>query len=235
VGSSSDTSYCAFTKAIEHLGDRWCLLIIRELAMFGPQGFNALATGLPGHVSRSVLTERLRRLEQFGLIARSSEEGPRAPYRLARAGEQLVPALMAIDRWAGEWVPEDPAIAERDPSVIVRWLHRRLDPAAAPQRTAAVEVRLPGADPERVWLLVGADVEPTLCKDDPLLGDDRYVYLEADPPSLMPVARGVRTWREALADQSVRLFGAPDLVAALPSWFGEPGAPTVRNLALAAS
>jgi hypothetical protein len=141
---------------------------------------------------------------------------------------------MAFRKWADQWVPEDAAVAQRDPSVIVRWLHRRVDPAAAPERTAAIEVRLPGADPERVWLLVGADVEPTLGKDDPVLGDDRYVYLEADPPSLLPVARGVRSWREALADQSVRLFGAPDLVAALPSWFGESSAPTVRNLALAA-
>ncbi len=64
MGSSEKTEYCAFTKAVEHLGDRWSLLIVRELALFGPQGFNTLATGLPGHVSRSVLTDKLRKLEK---------------------------------------------------------------------------------------------------------------------------------------------------------------------------
>ena len=48
VGSSEFIGYCSYTKAIEHLGDRWSLLIVRELGMFGPQGFNDLATGLPG-------------------------------------------------------------------------------------------------------------------------------------------------------------------------------------------
>jgi DNA-binding HxlR family transcriptional regulator len=47
MGSSATTEYCAFTKAVEHLGDRWSLLIVRELAEFGPRGFNSLATGLP--------------------------------------------------------------------------------------------------------------------------------------------------------------------------------------------
>ena len=66
MGSSEKTEYCAFTKAVEHLGDRWGLLIVRELALLGPQGFNTLATGLPGHVSQSVLTDKLRELEEMG-------------------------------------------------------------------------------------------------------------------------------------------------------------------------
>ena len=61
--------YCSFTKAIEHLGDRWSLFILRALAMLGPQGFNELATGLPGRISRSVLADRLRKLENLGLVA----------------------------------------------------------------------------------------------------------------------------------------------------------------------
>ena len=62
--------YCSFTKAIEHLGDRWSLLIVRQLGVFGPLGFNELARSLPGRISRSVLIERLRRLETLGLVER---------------------------------------------------------------------------------------------------------------------------------------------------------------------
>ena len=70
MGSSEFVGYCSYTKAIEHLGDRWSLLVLRELGMFGAQGFNDLTTGLPGRISRSVLADRLRRLEVLGLVAR---------------------------------------------------------------------------------------------------------------------------------------------------------------------
>ena len=70
MGSSQTGNYCAFTKAIERLGDRWSLLIVRELVVFGRQGFNTLAEGLPGHVSRSVLAGKLRKLEELGIVAR---------------------------------------------------------------------------------------------------------------------------------------------------------------------
>lgn len=89
--------YCPYNKAVEHLGDRWSLLIVKELAMHGSSGFNALADGLPG-VSRSVLARRLRKLGELGLIARDASVRTRvAPYRLAPAGQQLVPTLLSLD------------------------------------------------------------------------------------------------------------------------------------------
>ena len=68
MGSSASDNYCAFTKAVERLGDRWSLLIVRELVLFGSQGFNSLANGLPGHISRSVLSDKLRKLEEWGSL-----------------------------------------------------------------------------------------------------------------------------------------------------------------------
>ena len=60
MGSPEFPGYCSFTKAIEHLGDRWSLLIVRQLGASGTLGFNELARSLPGRISRSVLTTRLR-------------------------------------------------------------------------------------------------------------------------------------------------------------------------------
>ena len=218
MGSSASTDYCAFTKAVEHLGDRWSLLIVRELAQFGPQGFNALAAGLPGHVSRSVLTEKLRRLEELGIVARPEASG-RAPYRLTPAGEQMVPALMALRQWAEQWLPEDPAVAERDPAMILWWLHHRVTVSALPERQVALEIGLHTRDSDRFWLLLARDQAPTLCLEDPMLAPERYVHLETDGAALLPIARGVRTFTDAIRAGSVRLFGDPELVAALPTWF----------------
>jgi DNA-binding HxlR family transcriptional regulator len=228
MGSSAKTDYCAFTKAVEHLGDRWSLLIVRELAQFGPQGFNTLASGLPGRVSRSVLAAKLRKLEEIGLVARDpSSLGRSAPYCLTPAGEQLVPTLMSLWGWAEHWIPEDPAVAARDPSVILWWLRHRVIAAAAPAQQVAIEFALGEAHPEHTWLMLARDAEPTICLEDPMLGDERYVFVEARPDDLLPIARGQRTWSDAIADGSASVFGAPELVSALSDWFMPPSSGSV--------
>ena len=218
MGSNAQTEYCAFTKAVEHLGDRWSLLIVRELAMFGPQGFNALATGLPGRVSRSVLAGKLRKLEEIGLLARDpSVSGKSAPYCLTPAGEQLMPTLKSLWGWAEHWIPEDPAMAQRDPAVILWWLRHRVDPAAAPEQQVAIEMEIREV-PDRMWLLLARGAEANICLEDPMLGEERYVYVEADAADLLPVARGQRTWADAIDDKSVTAYGPPELVSALSGW-----------------
>jgi len=220
MGSSAKTEYCAFTKAVEHLGDRWSFLIVRELAMFGPQGFNTLATGLPGHISRSVLADKLRKLEDIGLIARDPSPGARSvPYCLTPAGEQLMPTLKSLWQWAVKWVPEDPAMAQRDPSIIFWWLRHRVDVRAGPEWQVALEITMRGNDAGRRWLLVARNTEPTVCLEDPLIGQDRYVYVEADAADLYPIARGLRSWTDGMANRSIRVYGQPGLVAAVPGWF----------------
>lgn len=223
MGSSAWTEYCAFTKAVEHLGDRWSLLIVRELAQFGPQGFNTLATGLPGRVSRSVLAARLRKLEEIGLLARDpSVSGRSAPYCLTPAGEQLLPTLKSLWDWAEHWIPEDPSMARRDPSVILWWLRHRVEPAAAPEQQVAIEIDMREARPDRTWILLARDAEANVCLEDPMLGEDRYVYVEAGADDLLPVARGQRTWADAIDDGSVAAFGPPELVSAMAGWFAAP-------------
>lgn len=224
MGSNTQTEYCAFTKAVEHLGDRWSLLIVRELAMFGPQGFNALATGLPGRVSRSVLAGKLRKLEEIGLLARDpSVPGKSAPYCLTPAGEQLMPTLKSLWGWAEHWIPEDPAVAQRDPAVILWWLRHRVDPASAPEQQVAIEMDIREV-PDRTWLLLARGAEANVCLEDPMLGEERYVYVEAGAADLLPVARGQRTWADAIDDRSVTAYGPPELVAAMTGWFS-PGTP----------
>jgi DNA-binding HxlR family transcriptional regulator len=220
MGSSANKDYCAFTKAVEHLGDRWSLLIVRELFMFGPQGFNTLAAGLPGTISRSVLAARLRKLEEIGLVARDPLLPARqAPYCLAPAGEQLIPTLKSLWDWAEHWVPEDAAMAQRDPTVIVWWLAHRVDRSKVPARQVVLDLAIAGMDAPRFWLVLAHDTEPSLCLEDPLLGEDRYVYVEADAAALMPVARGFRSWSDAIADGSLQVYGDPALLSALPGWF----------------
>jgi DNA-binding HxlR family transcriptional regulator len=219
VGSSEFLGYCSYTKAIEHLGDRWSLLIVRELGVFGPQGFNDLVSGLPGRISRSVLADRLRRLETLGLVSRADRHDPHPAYRLTALGEGLMATLGALRTWAEAWLPEDPEMFERDPDVVLGWLAQRVDPDRMPDRPVVVELHLPHQCDRRYWLVLERANRPYGCLTDPLLDATRYLYVEASMPALLALAQGRRDWSDAFGDGSVTAAGDPDLVNHLAGWF----------------
>jgi DNA-binding HxlR family transcriptional regulator len=213
--------YCAYEKAAEHLADRWVLLIGRELAIQGPLGFNALANALPG-ISRSVLARRLRKLQDFGLICRDGlSDSHQGRYRLAPAGLNLIPTLMSLNDWAERWIPEDPAVIEHDPDVVTFWLSRRIDGQSLPETPAVLVFQIGGPTEQHVWLVLQAGAEPSLCIEDPLLDQDRYLYVEADADALLPIARGLVSWQQAIGNQSVSVYGDPAIVRSFPAWFQE--------------
>jgi DNA-binding HxlR family transcriptional regulator/putative sterol carrier protein len=91
--------YCALARALDVVGDRWTLLIVRELVP-GPRRFTDLLEGLPG-VSRNLLTERLRGLERDGIVARKELPAPaaRLVYELTADGRDLADAIVPLIRW----------------------------------------------------------------------------------------------------------------------------------------
>jgi len=215
--------YCHFTKAIEHLGDRWSLQIVRQLILLGPQGFNALRAGLP-RIARSVLVDRLRKLEELGIIAREPSIDGRAPrYRVSSAGEQLKPVMLALVEWAQRWDPDDPAAAARDPDLIIWWLNHRVETGALPADQVVLALDIRGTRAKQFWIVLERGVGSSICIEDPGLDDGRYVYVEADAEAMYPIARGQRAWAAAIADGSIELFGEPSLVHALPTWFRATG------------
>lgn len=219
MGSGDD--YCAFTKAVENLGDRWSLLIVGNLERLGPQGFNALMACVPG-ISRSMLVDRLRKLEQLGLVARDPAARNGVPgYCVTPAGAQLKPVFVALKSWALRWVPEDPVLAERDPDLITWWLTNRVDTAALPARQVVIDLDIRGSRAKRAWLVLEPMVGPSICIEDPNLAEDRYVYVEAEAAAIYPVARGLRSWTEAISDgsvQAIRRAGPRPRPARLVPW-----------------
>ena len=100
---------CLAAHALDLIGDRWALLVVREL-MLGPRRFGALRGGLPG-LSANVLTQRLEELAAAGVLRRDSLPEPESVslYRLTPAGEALWPVLRELCRWGGSMPGRDPA------------------------------------------------------------------------------------------------------------------------------
>ena len=99
--------YCAVAKALDAIGDRWTLLIIRELLLQGGCRYTDLSHGLPG-IATNLLSERLKELEEQGLVRREAAAPPVATtlYHLTDAGRDLEPVLRALGRWGARFMPE---------------------------------------------------------------------------------------------------------------------------------
>ena len=102
--------YCSVAKALDVVGDRWTLLIIRELLVQGPCRYTDLKNGLPG-IATNLLSDRLRDLEQAGLIKREEAAPPIATtlFHLTDAGAELEPVLNALGGWGIRYMtqPDD--------------------------------------------------------------------------------------------------------------------------------
>jgi DNA-binding HxlR family transcriptional regulator len=111
--------YCALAKSLDVVGDRWTLLIVRELALQGACRYTDVRNGLPG-IATNLLADRLRELEQAGVISREDAPPPIATtlFRLTPRGEQLRSVLEDLTRWGL------PLMTEQDPKDAVRshWL-----------------------------------------------------------------------------------------------------------------
>jgi DNA-binding HxlR family transcriptional regulator len=98
---------CGVARALDLVGDRWALLVVREL-LLGPKRFTDVLAGLPG-ASPNVLAHRLRALEDAGVLRRRKLEPPAAAwvYDLTERGRELEPVLLALGRW-GSPLPSPP-------------------------------------------------------------------------------------------------------------------------------
>jgi DNA-binding HxlR family transcriptional regulator len=208
--------YCPVAKSAEILGDRWTLLIVREL-IGGTHRFNNFHRNLPG-ISRSVLTERLRRLEEMGVVARDKKSGARAvDYSLTEIGEDLQDVITAVGTWGARWIISDPTPREADPDIVMLWTANHVDESALPENRVVVEFEVQAQRrKKRYYWLVLAKGDVSLCKQYPGLEPD--LYARSDAATLYRIYMGRTTWSGARSDGMLELEGPRALVRKLPTW-----------------
>lgn len=216
--------YCPITRALDMIGDRWTLLIIRDL-LLGVRRFNDLARGLP-RLSRGLLSKRLDQLEKAGIVER--RDGGYVP---TAAGEGLRPLVMGLAEWGARWSFGEPREDELDPETLLWWIRGGIDPAPFDRPRVVLHVLLPGTGRSRYWLVVErADV--SLCFTDP--GFDVDITIESSLDTLYQVWLGRIELVAAMRDGLVRVHGPRPLVQALPAALRlSPVAPIVQALVAA--
>ncbi len=134
--------YCSLAKALDVVGDRWTLLIVRELLLRGACRYTDLRNGLPG-IATNLLAERLRELEQAGVVAREEAPPPIATtlFRLTPRGEALKAVLVELGRWGTPFMLEPEADGEFRSHWLTMPVELFMTDRAPEQPPVAIEVR----------------------------------------------------------------------------------------------
>src|SRR5829696_6449925 len=132
---------CGIPRALDRIGERWALMIVREL-LLGPKRFTDLKTGLPA-ASPNVLSQRLRELEGAGVVRRRTLPPPAASrvYELTEWGHELEPVLTAIGRW-GARAPAPPEGQSMSLDAHILSLRTLFDAGLAEDFSTSLELRL---------------------------------------------------------------------------------------------
>jgi DNA-binding HxlR family transcriptional regulator len=211
--------YCPVARTLEILGDRWTLLIIRDMITGRGTGhFNDLERGLPG-ISRALLASRLRQLQRAGVIEKRLIGSGRAStvYHLTPAGLALSPVIMALWEWGETWAFGDPTEEELNPVLLMWWLRSRVDIERLPDRRIVAQFDFRGAAKGSFWLVM-APQDVTLCLVDPGYAIDLLVA--ADLAAFFKVWGRRLTYADALRSGALTIAGVPRLTRAFPRWFG---------------
>ncbi len=195
---------CGIARALDVVGERWALLVIREL-LLGPKRFTDLRAGLPG-ASANVLAQRLRELEQAGIVAKRRLPPPAASqvYELTPRGAEIEPVVLALGRW-GAATPLAPEHAGMSLDSHLLALRTLFAPERADGLEALVELRLEGD----VFKLAIADGEVRVVRGSAGPAD---VTLETAPSTLLELVHGRRQLDDALAAQDARFAGDETLL-----------------------
>ncbi|MEU7423687.1 winged helix-turn-helix transcriptional regulator [Streptomyces sp. NPDC040750] len=196
--------YCSAARALDLVGDRWTLLIVREL-LAGPRRYTDLHADLPG-VSTDVLASRLKDMERDGLAARRRLPPPGAAfvYELTPPGRQLLPVLQALGTWGAA------ELGERRPTDAVRAHWFALPLLRALEGEGLVEVRLEEGE---FHLRVGAQEAPVY-GDGPAPGE-ADARLALDAVTCEAVARGQLSLADAVRAGRVTVTGEGQIAKAL--------------------
>jgi DNA-binding HxlR family transcriptional regulator/putative sterol carrier protein len=206
MSTRSYQQFCGLAYALDIVGDRWTILIIRELVP-GPRRFTDLMAGLPG-ISTNLLATRLKSLEERGVLRRRALPPPAGStvYELTPLGQALEPALVELGRWGAQLVPDErgddallrPGSYALTPKVLFR-------PEAAPGLEATIQLAIDG---ELLQLQIddGAlDVRPgEAANPDAALQTDVATYLALLGREITPA--------QALADGLIAVEGEPGVL-----------------------
>ena len=208
--------FCPIAKASEVLGEKWTVLIVREL-LLGTRRFNDFQRAL-SLISPTVLAKRLKTLEEHGLLFRKPVPGGRATeYHLTPTGRELYPVIEELAVWGMRWARKHMDDSELDVELLMWDIQRRINRDALPGGQAVIRFNFAGLKRYRDWWVVVDESGADLCTNDP--GKDVDLHVVSDPRTLIEVWMGDTTLTRAKSSGKLRLVGSALYSSTMKNWF----------------
>ena len=213
MSKRSYNQYCAVARALDVVGERWTLLIVRELLM-GPKRFKDLLEGLPG-IGTNLLAARLKDLEGYGVVRRAILPPPAGSrvYELTELGRSLEAVLVALSRWGSKFLGDPSQEEDLKPAWAIVAMRSALKPETAHEVEETYEFRVD----EEVFHVRVKEGAPEVLQGPAL---DPDLVVKGSTQALLALAAGRLEMTEALESGRVRIEGDQATLARCVQMFG---------------
>lgn len=210
--------FCPIAKATEILGEKWTILIVRELLM-GARRFSELQRGLT-LISPTLLSKRLEVLARHGLVMKKRIAGQKGhEYIPTRSCEELLPILVSLGEWGMRWAQVNVTRDDYDVELLMLYLQRSIKTDALPGSETAIRFRFTDIREYPDWWLLVQGERVDICVNDP--GREIDVYFTTTVQVMADVWMGKVSYRKAIADKSLTLVGQKALINDVSAWMSD--------------
>ncbi|MBT3991844.1 MAG: helix-turn-helix transcriptional regulator [Rhodospirillaceae bacterium] len=208
--------FCPVSKATEIIGDKWTILILREL-LLGTCRFNDLQRSM-SRISPTILNKRLKMLEATGVIVKKSQSGKKGyEYRLSGMGKELEPMIDHLAIWGMRWARGQMTKEELDVEFLMWDIRRTIDCKNLPDGETVMSFHFKDIENYGTWWLVCSGGDIDLCTENP--GKDVDLYVTTDIRSMIEVWQGDRSLSSALDEELITTVGSAHLMRNMKDWF----------------
>lgn len=209
--------FCPVAKATEVLGERWMLLVLREL-MLGTHRFSEFQRAL-SRISPTLLTKRLKELEQAGIVVKKSQLSRRGfEYYLTPAGKELAPIVQHLASWGMRWARGQLNDDELDVEFLMWDIQRRLQLDKLPDGDTILCFIFDDLKKFKNWWLVVRNGTVDLCTENP--GCDVDLYVSTTLRNLVEVWEGDIKIKTAQRKKLIKTTGNLQLSKTMADWLG---------------
>ena len=207
--------FCPIAKATEIVGEKWTLLIIRELLM-GSTRFSELQRGL-SLISPTILSKRLDSLVEHGLVMKKRIPGQRGyEYFPTKSCNELLPIVLSLGEWGMSWARSNLSERDYDVELLMLYLKRSIVPEKLIGRETIIRFKFTDIEEYPDWWLVVTGDEVDLCVKDP--GKEVDVYFTSDVKTMADIWMGDNTYRKAIRDDLLQIVGHDMLTRNVTKW-----------------
>ena len=207
--------FCPIAKATEIIGEKWSLLIIRELLMGGTR-FNELQRGL-SHISPTMLSRRLESLAEHGLVLKKKIPGQKGfEYFPTESCQELLPIIRSLGDWGMRWARSNLTEKDYDVELLMVYLKRSIIKDKLIGKETVIRFRFTDIETYPDWWLVVTEDEIDLCVNDP--GKEVDVHFTSAVRTMADIWMGDTTYKKASREGHLKIVGDRLLTRNITDW-----------------